>query len=176
MLPCVEPYLNVTATHFEAIDWLAFYTMAKAAVRHTFKRCRLGDEIMVTLHAVRGEICKPGDVTCGDITNRQRAAILRFVIARIGPAPIIAVFGNTGTIVRPAAGIGTALQSANPQFQFLTRGAGHAEVEPLREFRILVLADAQRCDAPIDSVNDDVAAVEGGINVSNRHVNSLPAF
>ena len=49
-------------------------------------------------------------------------------------------------------------------------------MKPLREFRILVLADAQRGDIVVDGVNDDVAAVEGGIDVSNRHKILLPHF
>jgi hypothetical protein len=42
-------------------------------------------------------------------------------------------------------------------------------VKPLGEFRILVLADAQRRNIAINGMNDDITAIEGGIDVRNWH-------
>lgn len=42
-------------------------------------------------------------------------------------------------------------------------------MEPLREFRILVLADAKGRGCAVDRMDDDVAAIEGGVDVFYAH-------
>ena len=176
MLPRIEPDLRIAMAHFEAINRLAFDAVAKAAIGHAFQRCRLGNQTMVAFHAIGSEISKPCKIACGGVTNGQCPAIFCLVIGRIGAAPIIAVFGDASPVIGPATGIGAAFQSGNLQRKFFACGACNAEVKPLREFRILVLADTQRRNIAVDGVNDDVAAVEGGIDVSNRHKILLPHF
>ena len=124
---------------------------------------------MVPFHAIRGEISKACKIACRGVADGQRAAVLRLVIGRIGAAPIIAVFRDASAVIGPATGIGAAFQFGNPQFQFFACGARHAEVKPLGEFRILVLADAQRRNIAINGMNDNITAIEGGIDIRNWH-------
>ena len=42
-------------------------------------------------------------------------------------------------------------------------------MEPLRKLRILVLADAEGCSCAVDGVDDDVAAIERGVDVFYAH-------
>ena len=116
--------------------------MAEAAITYAFQRCCLRNQVMVPFHAIRREIGKPCKIACRGVTDGQRAAVLAFVIGRIGASPIIAVFRYARAIIGPATGIGAAFKSCNPQLQFFACVTCHAEVEPLREFRILVLTDA----------------------------------
>ena len=124
---------------------------------------------MVPFHAVRCEVGKPRNVACRRITDGQSAAGFDLVITRVGAAPKIAVLRNACAIIRPATGIRAAFQSSDPQFQFFASGASNAKMEPLRKFRILIFADGKRRHMAINGVDDDIATVESGVDVSNRH-------
>ena len=124
---------------------------------------------MVPFHAKGCEIGEPDDVAGGRVADGQGAAVRSFVIARIGAAPKIAVFRNAGAIIWPTAGIGAAFQAGYAQFNFFTRCARNAEVEPLRKLRILVLANAKGGAVAIDGVHYDVTAVECSIDIGDRH-------
>ena len=108
---------------------------------------------MVPFHAKRREIGEPDDVAGGRVADCQGAAVRGFVIACIGAAPVIAVFGNTDAIIWPAAGIGAAFQARYAQFNFFTRCARNTEVEPLRKLRILIFANAKGGAVAIDGVH-----------------------
>ena len=128
---------------------------------------------MVAFHAKGREIGEPDNVAGGRVPDCQGAAVCGFVINGISAAPIVAVFGNAGAIIWPAAGICAAFQARYAQFQFLTCCARNAEVEPLRKLRILVLANAKGGNVAIDGVHYDVTAVECSIDIGDRHYWSL---
>ena len=127
------------------------------------------DKIMMPFHAVRREIGEPTQIAGRRVTYRQRAAVFAFVISRRSPPPIIAVFGHAGIIVGPSAGIGAALKPGYPQRNLFACRTGNAEMEPLRKFRILVFADTKGGGCAFNRVDDDVAAIKGGVDVSNAH-------
>ena len=53
----------------------------------------------------------------------------------LGAAPVLAVFGNSGAVAGPAAGIGRGIEPGDPQLQLAALAARHAKVEPLEEVR-----------------------------------------
>ena len=114
MLARIQPDLRFAIAHFKAINRLPFKAVAKAAIGHAFKRCRLRNQIMVPFHAVGGEISKPCKIACGGVADGQRAAVHRFVVAGISATPIIAVFGDASAVIGPAARISAALKACNP--------------------------------------------------------------
>jgi hypothetical protein len=124
---------------------------------------------VVPFHAVGREIGEPDKAAGAGVADGQRAAVGILVIAAIGPAPAVAVFGDARAVIGPAAGIGAALQSGDAQRQVAARFCRHAEMEPLRKFRFAVLADRQFCLCPIDFVDNNIAAVERGVDVENSH-------
>ncbi len=173
VLAGVEPDLHVAATHFEAVDRLAFEAVAEATVTDALTFGGIRDEVVVALHRVRREIGEPDDIAGGCVANCQRATVFRLVVSRISAAPIIAVFRHAGSVIGPAAGIGAGFEAGDAQSDVLARSAGDAEVEPLREFRILVLANGKVGFVAVNGIDDDIAAVERSVDVGDGHKRSL---
>ena len=169
VLPGIEPDLARAFAQPDAIDWLPFDAVAQRLYPHTGAGADARHQVMVPLHRVGREIGAPQRIGFGRHMDAQRAALGLGIIAGVGAGPALAVCRDGGTVVWPAAGVSAAGQPGDAQGAGLATRAGEAEVEPLVEVAVLVLADAQRdVLRPGAALDDDVAAVKGGGN-GNRH-------
>ena len=170
MLAGIEPNLQITLAHFEAVDRLPVQCGAEPDIVNAFTSSRLGDEIVVPLHREGREIGEPADGRSGQVADRQRAAVLVLVVARGGARPVIAIFRDAGVVIRPAAGIGAGIETGKLEHDLLARAGGNAEVKPLEELGFAIAPDRKMRGAPVDSQHFDIAAVEPGVDGKRGHL------
>jgi len=121
-------------------------------------------QIMVPLHRVRREIGHPEHVAGGQVTDRQRPAVLVLVVAARRARPVIAVFGNAGVVIGPAAGIGAGIEVGELEHDLLARGGNDAEMEPLEKLGRTIAPDREPRGRAVDPEHVNIAAVERGID------------
>jgi hypothetical protein len=139
------------------------------AIVDTFRSRGLGDEVVVTLHRIGREIGEPGDFARRGVADGERTAVGILVEARFGAAPELAVFGDAGVVIGPAAGIGAGVEPGDHQLELAPRRARDAEVEPLLELALVVRGDCQRGARAVHGKDFDIAAVERAIDPDIAH-------
>src|SRR5439155_18047072 len=95
------------------------------------------------------------------VADRQRAS----VIAGRRAEPALAVVGGDRLVVLPAAGIGGAAGIDDGEFAIAAARAGEAEMEPLVEVRLVVLADDQAKGRSVAVEPLDIARVEAAVDL-----------
>ena len=148
---------RVRLTDRQEINRLAVQGFADHLQRDLGMSLGPGDQVLVPLHGVGCEIGKPDGIRLRGVLQRQHAV----GIIRVDTKPGLAVIGGAGAIAWPAFQIGRTSGVLDRHAQGRAQCAGDAKMEPLEEFRPIVLADFQANASGIGGVqNVDIAAVE----------------
>src|SRR5690606_3932734 len=110
------------------------------------------------------------------MADRQRAAVGLPVVAGRGGRPVIAVLAHPAVVVGPAERIGRAFEPGDLQHQLAPRRPADTEMEPLTEFRQVILADRQSGFGAADGQHLDVAAVEIAVDPDVVHSLTLTSI
>ena len=137
---------------------------AEMHVIDAFGGGRLGHQIVMAFHRERREIGEPGEIACRREANGEGAAFLVLVEGGRRATPEVPVFGDAGVIVRPARRIGGIVQARDLEHQLASAAIGDAEMEPLLEFAVLVVLQAQHRARLVHGHHVDVAAVECAVD------------
>ena len=140
MLAGIEPHGLGAIAHDQPVNRPAIKAVAQHVGAHAGLGGDAGDQVVVPLHGVGRKIGQPQLVNAGRHLDGERA-IGGFGIetGRRAP-PGLPVHRHASAIARPAAGIGAVVQIDDADDAALAAPARQAEVEPLIEVAVRVLA------------------------------------
>ena len=155
--------------NLQDVDILPVQRPARHLQRDQRRGQRIGHQIGVALHRIGREI--------GVIDRIRGRHMLDGHDLAVEPGrhaePVLPVIGGDGVIILEAARIGHIAGILDDQCQRPAPCPGDAEVEPLREVRRIVLADAQAGGGVLQGDNLDVAAIEGAADCDHGKPDGL---